>query len=396
MSSPIAAGARLARSGRLLAALLATTTVAALAALPAADAAGTQVSVPPTEQVESLLGKTPLESLPTAELTEKLSGLPALEGVEAGALEKAVKEVIELLKGKGGDLEELLKGGEGATLLKEKLTEALGPLGSKLEQLLGGNPQVKLEEILSSLGIKELLGKLLSGSGEPQALIQQILSALTPEKLQSVLGTLPAGTPVATTLEQLASELGTTPQALAEEFGKTAEQLPATTMALVAPLADGEKLGVVNGAEGVTLGLIKGAENTAGLTGGTGGPGGSGGAGGSPSGQSSSPAPAPATVVAAANVGKLKVLSHSFKDHRATIVVEVPAAGVLTLSGKRLLAVRHETDKAERVTLHPTLTRAGVASVRKSRRRGLKVPIKVAFKPVGGTASTATVSLTYH
>jgi hypothetical protein len=349
--------------------------------------------VPPTEQVEALLGQTPLESLPTGELTEKLAGLPAFEGVEAGALEKAVKEVVELLKGKGGNLEELLKGGEGATLLKEKLAEALGPLASKLEEMLGGNPQAKLEEVLSSLPINELLGKLLSGSGEPQALLQQILATLTPEKLQSLLGTVLAGTPIATTVEQLAGQLGTSPQALAAQFGKTAEQLPGTAMALLAPLANGEKLGVVNGAEGLTLGVIKGAGDTIGLTGGPGGPGGSGGPSG---GQAPPPAPAPATGVAAAKAGKLKVLSHSFKGRRATIVVQVPSAGVLTLAGKKLLAVRHETAKAERVTLHPTLTRAGVASVRKSHRRGLKVPVKVTFKPVSGASSSATVPLTFH
>ncbi len=63
---------------------------------------------------------------------------------------------------------------------------------------------------------------------------------------------------------------------------------------------------------------------------------------------------------------------------------------MLTLAGKKLLAVRHETAKAERVTLHPTLTRAGAASVRKSHKRGLKVPVKVTFKPVSGASSSAT------
>ena len=165
-------------------------------------------------------------------------------------------------------------------------------------------------------------------------------------------------------------------------------------MALVAPLANGEKLGVVNGAEGLTLGLIKGAGESVGITGGTGGPGGTSTV--TVQGSTPPPATAPNAGVAAASAGKLKVLSHSFKGHRATIVVQVPSAGMLTLSGKRLRAVRHETAKSERVTLHPALTRAGAASVRKSRHRSLKVPIKVSFKPVSGASSSATVPLTYH
>jgi hypothetical protein len=200
-----------------------------------------------------------------------------------------------------------------------------------------------------------------------------------------------AGTPIATTVEQLAGQLGTTPQALAGQFGKTVEQLPGTALALVAPLANGEKLGVVNGAQGLTFGLIKGAGEGFGVTGGSGGPGGT-----TVTTQGSTPPPAPAPNAGASSVGKLKVLSHSFKGHRATIVVQVPSAGVLTLSGKKLRAVRHETAKSERVTLHPALTRAGAASVRKSRHRSLKVPIKVSFKPVSGASSSATVPLTYH
>ncbi|HXB16108.1 MAG TPA: hypothetical protein VNV44_10250 [Solirubrobacteraceae bacterium] len=401
MSSLIAGSALAGRRARALIALtLATATVVLLAALPTAPAhAGTSpaVSLPPTEQVEQVLGQTPLGSLPTAELTKKLSELPAFEGVEAAALEKALKEVVEALTSKGKSLEELLGGGEAAQLLQEKLEQALGVLTPQLEALLGGNPQQKLTEALESTNVSELISKLLSGSSEPQVLIEHVLSALGPEKLQSLLGTLLSGEPfVKTTLEDLAAQLGTTPQALAEQFGKTAEQLPGTTMALVAPLANGEKLSILGNPSGVSVGVVKEAGEAFGLTGGTGGPGGTTTV--TVQGTATPPpaSPAPSAAAAGATTGKLKVLSHSFRGHRATIVVQVPSAGVLSASGKGLHAIRQETAKAERVTLHPSLTRAGTASVRRHRRHGVKVPIKVSFKPVSGSASTSTVAVVYR
>jgi hypothetical protein len=397
----IAAGAPALRRVRMLALLLlAGATVALLAALPTAAASGVapQVTVPPTEQLEEVLGQTPLGSLPTAELSEKLSQLPSLEGIEPATLEKALKEAIETLTGKGATLEELLSE-KGAEELREKLTEALGPLAGKLEELLGGNPLAKLEEALKGTPVGELISKLLSGSAEPKALIEQILAGINPGALQSLLGSVLSGAPVETsTLEQLAGQLGTTPQALAGQLGKTAEQLPATTMALLAPLANGEKLGVLGGASGLTVGLIKSATETVGASGGNGAPGSSGAPGGSGapgSTTTTAPAPTPNASVAGLKTGKLKVLSHSFARHRATIVVQVPSAGVLSLSGKSLKAVHRETAKAERVTLHPVLTRAGASSLRRH-RRSLKVPIKVSFKPVSGAGSSATVPLVYH
>lgn len=400
--SPLNAESALAgrRARALIAFTLAVATAVLLAALPTAPArAGTSpaVSLPPTEQVEEVLGQTPLGSLPTAELTKKLAELPAFEGVEAAALEKAIKEVVEALTSKGKSLEELLGGGEGAQLLQEKLEQALGVLTPQLEALLGGNPQQKLAEALESANVSELISKLLSGSSEPQVLVEQVLSALGPEKLQSLLGTLLSGEPfVKTTLEQLAAQLGTTPQALAEQFGKTPEQLPGTTMALVAPLANGEKLSILGKPSGVTVGVVKEAGEAFGLTGGSGGPGGTTAVTVQGTATPAPASPAPAAAAAGAKVGKLKVLSHSFRGHRATIVVQVPSAGVLSASGKGLQASRRETAKAERVTLHPSLTRAGTASLRRHRRRGVKVPIKVSFKPVSGSSSTSTVAVVYR
>ena len=262
MPEPIAAGSPARRRMLALATVAAATLVlavlAALPTVPTSAGASPQVSVPPTEQVEQLLGETPLGALPSTELTEKLSELPSFEGIEPGALEKAIKEVIESLTGEGRTLEELLGGGEAAKQLSEKLGEALGPLKPQLEALLGGDPQQKLEEALGSSTVSELLAKLLSGSTEPQVLLEQILQAIGPEKLQSLLGTILSGAPVVqSTVERLAGQLGTSPQALAEQFGKTAEELPAAAMALVAPLANGEKLSILGSPAGMTLGIVK-------------------------------------------------------------------------------------------------------------------------------------------
>jgi hypothetical protein len=386
---------------RLLAgAALAALTFAALAVLPTepAQASTPTVTVPSPSELEAALGKTPLQTLNRQQLAEDLSHLPAFEGLEAAKLEEALGKTIEALLGKGANLEELLKGGEGATILREKLKEVLGLLEPQLETLLGGNPRSKLAEALQSSGAKELLGKLLSGSPEPQALIGQILAALGPERLQSLLGSALAGEPFSkTTVERLAQQLGTTSQALAEKFGASAGELPAAAMALTAPLRNGEKIGVLNGVGGMTLGVIKGAGEAVGGAGGTGGT-------GSPSPgagtttvtiASSSPAPSGAGNAAAVKVGKLRVISHRVRGQHATVVVEVPAAGSLAAAGRGLHSIRRETSRAERVTLQASLTRAGSSSLRRHHRR-LKVPFKVAFQPVGGGSSSVTVPLLFR
>jgi hypothetical protein len=389
---------------RLLATLvLATATIALLALIPTvqAQASAPTVTVPPTGEVESLLGQTPLGTLPTGQLAEELSHLNGLEGIEPTALKEALTKLIGELAGKGATLEELLGGNEAATMLRERLVELLGPLASHLEELLGGNPQAKLTEALESAGVSEILGKLLSGSSEPQVLIEQILHSLSAERLQSLLGSVLSGEPFSkSTEEELAHQLGTTPEGLATQLGKTAEQLPATAMALLAPLANGEKLTVLPSASGLTLAVLKGTGETVGSTGGTGGLGGSG-AGNTPGASvtvSTTPATTPASPaagVAGVKASKLRIVSHKVKGRTATVVVEVPSAGNLSAGGKGLRAIKREAAKAERVTIHPALTKGGTSSLRKHHRK-LKVPVKVSFKQVGGPSSSVVVQLIYR
>lgn len=93
--------------------------------------------------------------------------------------------------------------------------------------------------------------------------------------------------------------------------------------------------------------------------------------------------------------GKLRIVSHRVKGATATIVVEVPSAGKLAAGGKGLRSISRETAKSERVTIHPSLTKAGTSAVRKHHRK-LKVPVKVSFKQTGGPASSVLVPLIYR
>ncbi len=386
-------------------AFLAATTIVLLSLLPTARAraATPTVTVPPTEQVEAALGQTPVGTLNPTELAETLSHAKGFEGLPPVQLREALERVIADLSGEGGVLSQLL-GHEKASELETKLDETLGSLATKLEEMLHGNPTQKIGEALGSAGPGEVIGKLLNGSSEPQKLIEQILQALGPEKLKELLGTVLSGEPFSkTTVEDLARELGTTGETLAAEAGKSPQELPGTAMALVAPLANGETLGVLNAAKGATVTVLKSAEQAAGGNGGTGAPGGIGGAGGSGSGTPGAtvtvtgPAPtsSPNGSVAGTKAGKLRALSHRVKGSKATIVIEVPSAGYLTVTGRGVHKITRETAKAERVTIHPALTRAGSASLRKHHRR-LKVPLKVSFKPVSGSTSSFSVPLTYR
>ena len=395
-------GTRLRPARRLFGVTLSAALLGLLAALPTAPAQASSASITPlpTNQVEELLEKAPLGKLEVPELAEVLSKLPQFQGVSPETVQTAIEEAVAQLKSENpqATLEELLDGG-GQSKVEAKLKALLGGLSTLLETLLGGNPAHKIEEALKSKSPQEVIGEQLQLSPEPEKLLQQILSALKPETLESLLGSLLSGEPFSKqTVAELASELEMTSQSLAEQVGKTATTLPETAAAITAPLTDGKDLAALNGVEGVTLGLVEKGSAAIGGTGGSGsgsnggnggGSGGTGGSGGPGTG------PGAGTAAATSAVGKVKIVSHKIKGRLLTIVAEVPSAGTLSMSAKDVGSVRRETAKKERVTIQTTLRKAEAASLGKHHRK-LKDTVKLSFKPVSGASSSASFAGTFQ
>jgi hypothetical protein len=437
---------------RLSAIALSTSLIALLAAIPAGSAsanppASTSILTPPVgvsslpaltpEVLKEITSGVPLSDLEVPQLTKLLASLPGISGLSglsglggAKGLEQALTTAIDQVVGSGGKLGELLTPATLAPKLESALDSVLGPvlgpqLKSLVELLLHKSPTAAITEGLGSLNLNELLGSLLHEAQDPALLIEQLLGALSPAKLESLLGSTLTGTPFSkTTVGELASSVGTTTQALGESLGTT---LSSTTMALTAPLANGKLLNVLDELGGLKLSLLSGAEGGgSGSEGGSGsggsgsGSGGSGSSGGSgaggtgsdsttptattlavslpltqivPAAQPSSPS-GPGAAKAKAIVGKIKILSHKVRGKVVTVVVQVPAAGKVTLSGGHLTSASRKAGASERLTLKGNLTRAGTASLRKHRDR-LKVVLKASLEPTSGSSSSATVTVTF-
>jgi uncharacterized membrane protein YgcG len=408
---------------RLSAAALCISLIALLAAIPTVPASArsttaapsftlpASVSGLPTSEVEKLLSEIPLASLNATQLTELLSKLPGLGGVEPLKLKEALTTTIEGLVGKGATLGQLTNPAEVLSTLEAQLNKLLS-VPELLSLLKGQSLTTVLTGALGSLNPSQVLGSLLSSASKPEQLIGQVLATLNPEKLQTLLGTTLTSEPFAkTTVGELAGSLGTTVGTLASAVGRTAEQLPGTAMALTAPLTNGKTLGALNSLGGLSLSLLgssgqeKGSGHEGGGSGsatgssGSQGSGGSGGSGGAPGGTTLVVNNPLARQTAAAGsgskaAGKIRILSHRVKGRVATIVVQVPAAGKLALVGSGVRSVRREAANAERVTLRAVLTRAGVTSLRRRHNR-LRVKLKASFKQTSGPSSSATVTVNF-
>jgi hypothetical protein len=402
---------------RLSAVALSISLIALLAAIPTTSAGARSTSAAPSftppasvsglpsGEVEKLLSEIPLGSLNVTQLTELLSKLPALGALPAGKLNEGLTTTIESLVGKGATLGQLTNPTEVVPKLEAELNKLIPLLGT----VLGGNPTAKLTEALGSLTPSQLLSSLLNSASKPEQLMGQALATVNPEKLQTLLGTTLTGEPFAkTTVGELAGTLGTTAGTLASDLGKTTEQLPATALALTAPLTNGKTLGALNSLGGLSLSLLgsgsqeKGSVREGGgsgsATGGQ-GSGSSGGSGGSSGGTTLVVNNPLARQTAAAGsgskaAGRIKILSHRVKGKVATIVLQVPAAGKLTLGGSGVRSVHRETAEAERVTLRVVLTRAGVALLRRRHSR-LRVKLRASFKQIGGPDSSATTAVSF-
>lgn len=382
--------------------VLAGLLLAVLAALPVAPArAATPPEILPVAPASTteVLEAIPLEALNASELAEVIGQRPGLEGLPETTLTSALEEVLETLADRGVTIKGLGEPGELVPELEQVLTKLLSP--EELSALLKGDTLTAvLTKALGGMKPQELVEQALESSGDPEALLTQALYAVNPEVLDKALGSTLAGEPFTElTVGELESALGATPEQFTRALGTSSEQLPETAKAFTAPLTDGQSLGVLDEPQGVGLAALKGEAggnggSAAGGKGGNGGPGGSGSGGsGAPSGTTTvligTPGPGgggPAGSGAA--VGKVKVISHKVHGRTATVVLQVPSAGSLTLSGSGLRKVTEQTAKSERVTVKSTLTKAGVAS-RRHHHGALSVKVTVTFKPVTGTASAA-------
>jgi hypothetical protein len=372
------------------------------------------VAALPSNEVEQVLSGVPLNDLSAAKLSEVLSQLPGFKALVGGSLREALAKEIEGLQGEGGTLGQLLSSSELVSGLEAQLKKLLSvPELTELELPLlleGKSLSGVLGEVLGSVTARQALGGLLGSAGEPEQLLEQLLAAPNPGKLKALLGSTLSGEPFTVgTVGGLASEMGTTPEGLAKDMDTTSSQLPASAMALTAPLADDKTLGVLDGLEGLDLGLL-GSNNEKTPEGAGAGPGGSGGAGaGGSGGNGAAGTPGNTTLVidnlpaqdaasgsssSAKALAKVKVLSRKVKGQEAVLVVQVPSAGTLVLKGTRMRRVREQADRAERLTLRAVLTRAGVASLREHHHR-LRVKLELSFAPVGGPASSTATTVAF-
>jgi hypothetical protein len=401
---------------------------AGLAVPSAAGAAGetsnltppVSVSGLPANEVEQVLAGVPLKDLSAVQLSEVLAQLPGLEALTGSSLREALAKEIESLQGKNDALGQLLSSPGLVSGLEAQLKALLsvpGLAAFELPLLLEGKSlSGVLGEVLGSVTARQALGGLLGSAVQPEQLLEQLLATPSPEKLEALLGSTVSGEPFTKgTVAGLANEVGTTPEGLAKDLNTTSSQLPASAMALTAPLADGKTLGVLDAVEGLDLGLLAHEKAPEGSGSGSGGPGGSGGSGGGGAGpggaggNGSTGMPGSTTVVidnlsargaasgssgGAKTLAKVKVLSRKVKGSEAVLVVQVPSAGRLVLAGTRVRAVHEQTDRAERLTLRAVLTRAGVASLR-ARHRRMRVKLKLSFAPVGGPSSSTATTIAF-
>jgi hypothetical protein len=385
------------------------------AATPSAEVSGLRSS-----QVQELLGGVPLEDLSATQLSEVLAQFPGfgdLGSVQPAQLQEALAAAIESLAGKGDTLGQL---GDPAELVSGLLTRLRGLLsptelleleGLEIPLLLEGKSLgTRLTGALGSPGSTELADDLLNSASSPGQFVEELLAAVDPAKLEALLGAMPTGEPVTeTTVGKLASSLGTTEEALVSSLNSTSAELPATAMALIAPLANGKALGVLDGVKELSLATLPtSGESGSGGAGGTGGAGGGSGSPGAPSGAGMSNTPASTTVVfnypsseaadgssaGAEAAAKIRIVSDRVHGNTVTLVVQVPAAGRLTLRGKGVKSVSEQTSTTEHVTVRTVLTKAGIAA-RHKHRHGIGVELKVAFKPVHGASSAVAARVKF-
>jgi hypothetical protein len=337
----------------------------------------------------------------------------------AGASE--VEQVLASLAGSGLSGQQLtaLQSIVG-TLTAGLSAEGLASLRQDLEGLPTGLSPAELAQLSPAQLAETVVG--LFGSATPSQL-QPVVAAL--------VGDLTWGTG---TTSSLAQTLGVPLETLAGTLGESAQGGFSTMPVLSGTVGStGQVMGLVDRARGLAVGILgpeaeegagegaggegsggSGSEGGNGSGSGTGGSGaggtsGAGGNGGTGAGGNGAPAggttvtlvlPAtPSTTgagshSATAKVTKLKLVSWRRHGRVATVVLQVPAAGILTLNGHGVRATTAHLREGGRVTLTATLTKARMAAVRRGHGR-LKVRLKATFKPAKGASSSIALTIPF-
>jgi hypothetical protein len=382
------------------------------------DLKGTQLTSLVSDLMPLLTSKP---NLTLGELTEggPLSGVLTLLGLNS---QLTPNEVVAGLLGSVSEPAQASKIAEQLLSQLGKSLQVKDPAEVKglVEELLGGLNSSELATLESTLGVGSLtpaalttkVTELLStgSTSQIETVVHQLLGGLTFES-PSTLGGL-AGK-LGTSVEALATDLGTSVGTLSGGLGVTAATALPT---LIAPLDNGKLLTILDGPEGLKITTLESKETSGKETAkeketkeakehsetgsaGSAGSSGSNGTSGATSVVVNLPAAAAAATPAASTpaaasktVAKIKILSHKVKGHIATLVLQIPAAGKVTVSGGGVRAVGKGATKSERLTVRIPLSKAGTASLRKRHNR-LSVALKASFKPTSGSSSSASVTV---
>ncbi|HEY3829616.1 MAG TPA: hypothetical protein VGL57_10520 [Solirubrobacteraceae bacterium] len=339
-----------------------------------------------SSELASALVKVPaLSALPTGTLDSLIAGLPTNSTLQdllaevkaATGVEVTTGEAIGVVLGDAAANPDVLSHllGEAASLLHG--TPQAGALEAVLTNLISGLTPAQLQQLESQLG----------ATGSPAELAATLADKLADGELDSELATVlgELGTTAATTGSQAATTVGMTASKLASELGLGEEALKAAS-GTSTPL--GSLSGVLDtlaGPAGLTLATVP---NTPGSTTTTNG--------GSTTTTNNTSTTSTTTLGAATSgksstaPGKVKIISHRVKGHRLVLVVRVPSAGELTVTGAHAKRELRKPKRAGTMTLEIPLTNAAVADVR--HRHKLKIQLRAAFRPASGAASAASAT----
>ena len=337
-------------------------------------------------QLASALARTPaLSSLPSGTLNSLLGGLPTNNTLQDLLAEVKTATGVEVTTGEAlgvvlGD----------AAANPDVLSNLLG----KVSSLLHGTPQASaLEALLTNLtgGLTpaqlQQLETQLGTTGTPAELAGTLASKLANGELNSELATIlgELGTTTTTTGDQAATTVGTTVGKLAGELGVGEEVLKAAS-GTSTPLGSlGGFLDTLADPTGLTLATVP---STPGTT--TTNDGSTTTNNTSTTNATSATTPGAAAHGVSSATGKVKILSHKLKGHALVLVVRVPSAGELAVTGAHAKRVLRKSKKAATVTLEIPLTNAAAADVRRGHR--LKLQLKATFRPLSGTSSSASAA----